>query len=447
MKHYYYAVNDQQFGPFTVDELKTKRLKKSTLVWTEGMEKWASANDIEELKDILIPEPPPLPKKTTALPIDETIQIKQPPTPVTSTKYDLTYKKETETTIIGVLLLVIPIVLKESKVFTFEIENSYNQARFFLTIASLVLRIFVSIWVVNIAYRQNRNSKGWGWFAFFLPSIALIVIGQLKKLRLKIELDGSLPAHQKVDILLEKANQLFSKNRHSECIEILNKAIEIDDQNYECIKLRGLAHYQMKNYDNAKSDFKNLIKSQNFHSIANFILGDIELNNFNRELAIEYWLEATKYDNADAKIKLDMYHNFTHKYLINNNQIQKKLGLKFDPPIFEYGVTKYEEGLPILDNDLKQKSKKVQINNYKNGIDLEFREIFKLTHIAIAFYEIDNIVYKEMDKLFELHLTDKNILTLNYDQSKDNSNGLKKLCNKFKQETGKTPDASSSWKD
>ena len=60
MKHYYYADSEQQFGPFTVDELKTKRLKKSTLVWTDGMQDWTSANEIEELKDILISEPPPL---------------------------------------------------------------------------------------------------------------------------------------------------------------------------------------------------------------------------------------------------------------------------------------------------------------------------------------------------------------------------------------------------
>lgn len=49
MKHYYYAENEQQLGSFTVDELKTKRLKMSTLVWTEGMQDWTSANAIEDL--------------------------------------------------------------------------------------------------------------------------------------------------------------------------------------------------------------------------------------------------------------------------------------------------------------------------------------------------------------------------------------------------------------
>jgi len=443
MKHYYYADNEQQHGPFTVDELKTKRLKKSTLVWTEGMQNWTSANDIEELKDILISEPPPLPKKVTAPQKVETIQIKQTPIPVTSTKFDLTYDKETEATFIGVLLLVVPLIIKLSGTVTFDTEESYNQAKVFLSIASLVIRIAVTVWVVNIASRQNRNSTGWGWFAFFLPSIALIVIGQLKKLRLKIELDGSLPANQQVAILLEKANQLFSDKRNSECIEILNKAIEIDNQNFNCIKLRGLANYKMKNYDKAKTDFETLIGSENFASIANLFLGNIALNNFNRKLAIEYWLEAIKYDNADAKKNLDMYHNFTHKYLIKSNQIQNKLGLKSETPYIGYGLANYEEGLPIIDNELKQKSKKIQINNYENGIDLEFRTIFKSTHIAIAFYEIDNIRYLESNQIIELFLTDKSNLKFSYNLSKDYQKGFENLCEEYAKSTGKTPDASN----
>jgi tetratricopeptide (TPR) repeat protein len=272
MKHYYYAKNEQRLGPFTIDELKTNRLKKSTLVWTEGMQDWTSANDIEELKDILISEPPPLPKKTTATPTIETIQFKQTPTPVTSTTFDLTYDKNTEATVIGVLLLVVPLIIKLSGAITFDTEESYNQAKVFLSIASLVISIAVTVWVVNIASRHNRNSTSWGLFAFFLPSIALIVIGQLKKLRLKIELDDSLPANQQVAILLKKANQLFSDNRHSECVEILNKAIEIDNQNFDCIKLIGLANYNIKNYQKAKADFELLIKNEKFLSVANYYL-------------------------------------------------------------------------------------------------------------------------------------------------------------------------------
>jgi len=447
MKHYYYADNEQQLGPFTVEELKSKRLKKSTLVWTEGMQDWRTANDIEEIKDILISEPPPLPKKKNAPQTIETIQIKQKPIPVTSSKYDLTYTKESEATILGIILLVAPIGLKLSGVVTFETEESYNQAKAFFAIGSLVIRIAVTVWVVNIASRQNRNSSGWGWFAFFLPSIALIVIGQLKKLRLKLELDGSLPTNQQVSILYEKANQFFSDNRNSECIEILNKAIEIENQNFDCIKLRGLANYQTKNFEKAKSDFETLINNEMFPAIANFYLGNLAIIDRDRKLAVSYWLKADKLKNENAKTKLDFFHTFAGKYLLDNSQVVRKVNSNSTGQFIYFGDGKYQGGLSQIDQIEKPGSLKTQINGYNLGLHIELRRPFKTFHLGIAYYEIDNIVFFETDKKFELHLTDNNILTFSYDQTKDYSKGLKNLCDYFKVATGKTSDAVSSWKE
>ena len=65
-KHYYFVENDQQFGPYTTEELKSKSLKKSTLVWTDGMTEWDTAENVDELNDIFISEPPPLPVSTNA---------------------------------------------------------------------------------------------------------------------------------------------------------------------------------------------------------------------------------------------------------------------------------------------------------------------------------------------------------------------------------------------
>jgi tetratricopeptide (TPR) repeat protein len=251
MKHYYYANNDQQFGPFTIDELKTKRLKKSVLVWTDGMEEWASAQSIEELKDILISEPPPLPKSSNPQPID-TSQNEKVPIPNAFLVNDLTYEKEYEATFVGVLLLAIPIILKIKGSMMFNTDDSY---KFFL-IASIILRIIITAWVVKIAYRQNRNTTIWGFFAFLLPSISLIIIGQLNKLSLKIVIDGSLPTNQQVENLLDKANEFYNNFRYSEAIEILDKALKIDNQNYACIKLHFQAINKLKNYDKFNNDFE-----------------------------------------------------------------------------------------------------------------------------------------------------------------------------------------------
>lgn len=97
-------------------------------------------------------------------------------------KYDLLYQKETEATAFGVFLLLISIVFAVIGPIKFDNENSYNQFKVFSAIGALVIRIIGTIWVVNIAKRQNREPFLWGLLTFILPSIGLIIIGQLRKL-------------------------------------------------------------------------------------------------------------------------------------------------------------------------------------------------------------------------------------------------------------------------
>jgi len=433
MKHYYYADQDEQFGPFTIDELKSKRLKKSTLVWTDGMTDWVAADTVEELKDILVSEPPPLPKRAVTPPAPETIQVKQPPTPTNSSKYDLTYEKESEATALGITLLVIPIALQLSGVIKFDSTESYNQARAVFMMFSLFFRIAITFWVVHIASRQNRNSTGWGWFAFFLPSIALIIIGQLKKLRLKIELDGSLPIPQQISILFTKANELFSDNRYSECVELLNKAIEIDSENANCIRLRAITNNLLKNYPKAKLDFTFLIEKGKFLSEANYHLGNLAIIEFNRELSISYWTKAKEQNNDDAKVKLDLYHYFTGAYLLSQNQMMRKLGSYSSTYAGSWG---YQGGLLQIDSIENIRSFYIHIYFYDNGIDIELRKSFKSYHCGIAFYEIDCINFIEVEKKLELHLIDGSVLIFQYDPTKNM--GLKTLLRKHLETTGKT---------
>jgi len=54
MKLYYISKNSQpKEGPFNLDELKKIKIDKDTLVWYEGLEEWKSANEIDELKDLI----------------------------------------------------------------------------------------------------------------------------------------------------------------------------------------------------------------------------------------------------------------------------------------------------------------------------------------------------------------------------------------------------------
>jgi len=63
---YFYAVNGQQAGPATIEQLKAlfanRTVNKDTLVWKQGMASWAALKDVEELKAFLGGNtPPPLP--------------------------------------------------------------------------------------------------------------------------------------------------------------------------------------------------------------------------------------------------------------------------------------------------------------------------------------------------------------------------------------------------
>lgn len=58
MKTYYIHNGTENSGPFILEELKAKKITKTTLVWFEGMDEWKYAGDIDELKSILLVIPP-----------------------------------------------------------------------------------------------------------------------------------------------------------------------------------------------------------------------------------------------------------------------------------------------------------------------------------------------------------------------------------------------------
>ncbi len=62
---YFVAVNNQQTGPFGLDELQQQvqggQLTRATLVWAQGMAKWTAAGEVAELNALFANLPPPLP--------------------------------------------------------------------------------------------------------------------------------------------------------------------------------------------------------------------------------------------------------------------------------------------------------------------------------------------------------------------------------------------------
>lgn len=66
MKKYFLHNGNESSGPFTIEELKSKGISRTTPVWFEGMEHWKTAGEIAELTSVFVVTPPPF--KSTPLP-------------------------------------------------------------------------------------------------------------------------------------------------------------------------------------------------------------------------------------------------------------------------------------------------------------------------------------------------------------------------------------------
>ena len=61
MKKYYIYRNLKKEGPFSLQELNKKKIHPETFIWHEGLDDWAEAVEIKEIKDYLEQSPPPTP--------------------------------------------------------------------------------------------------------------------------------------------------------------------------------------------------------------------------------------------------------------------------------------------------------------------------------------------------------------------------------------------------
>jgi hypothetical protein len=78
---YYLHDGRDQYGPFTLEELRSQSLLKSdTLIWHAGITDWIKANQLDEVKEFLKAVPPPLSKPPAFAPIESKPipTIKQP---------------------------------------------------------------------------------------------------------------------------------------------------------------------------------------------------------------------------------------------------------------------------------------------------------------------------------------------------------------------------------
>lgn len=62
MKKYFYTDGTNNFGPFTLEELREKNITRETKVWFQELGDWKPAGNIPELTEIFKLVPPPITK-------------------------------------------------------------------------------------------------------------------------------------------------------------------------------------------------------------------------------------------------------------------------------------------------------------------------------------------------------------------------------------------------
>jgi hypothetical protein len=74
MKRYFYSDGEQQFGPYSLEELREKNIDRDTLVWHPGLDSWVPASESDELKELWHVDKPPI----IDLPDDQVPDVYEP---------------------------------------------------------------------------------------------------------------------------------------------------------------------------------------------------------------------------------------------------------------------------------------------------------------------------------------------------------------------------------
>lgn len=93
MQKYFYTDGTNNFGPFTLEELRLKNITRETNVWFQGMSTWAPAGNVPELNDLFKLVPPP--KGSSNMNYPTTTIVQPPPRMNANVNYEENMRRQT----------------------------------------------------------------------------------------------------------------------------------------------------------------------------------------------------------------------------------------------------------------------------------------------------------------------------------------------------------------
>lgn len=430
MIHYFIEKEGHSVGPFTLEELKSQRLKRTTRVWKEGMLGWDKAGNIPELEAISAPEPPPLPREEPEITENPIITETHKSLPKQSDKYDPSHPKAELALVAGLVLMLLNLIVyfyyldfKEDS-YDYLTESEISSIRLKAYFSTLVLRIAITVWVIRIAKSLNRTSA-WGILAFGFPGPSLIVIGLLKKLRFKPYVNPTWSNEQNVRMLFDELEKFKSQKKRNECIEIANTILNIESENSSALWQRAALYFEEGLFEKAEQDLRVLLSMNLFIDKANLLLGKIHEANKDLNQAIKYW-EQSKEEEALQKIA--RYKKLHGQFLLKQNECFRKLETRTSKLKTELTGVKLKLSEKIEVSHLINSSL-THLQIFDKGILVELLKPGDDTYIAIWYAEMTNVNFK--DNTFSIEMKDGSKLVFDYDLTRDYNKNAETLLNQF----------------
>lgn len=225
----------------------------------------------------------------------------------------------------------------------------------------------------KVITHDEKNSD-----AYHLLSLIYLVEGNLDEARNNIisaiELQPEISVYHS-----NYGNILYQSNNIEFAIQEHNRALKLDNKNFQSFYSLGVIYAHLKNYEKAVENYKKALALDNESSVAHNNLANI-YNNTNPNLAEEHYLKVLELVPNDAM----PYINISNYYLKN---------------------TKYKKCVSILEKAIKE--------------GIEVKELYN--NIGIAYYATkDNEKAKSM---FELAIK----IDPSYTHALDNLNNINKL--------------------
>jgi tetratricopeptide (TPR) repeat protein len=386
VKYYFIILNNEQEGPFTIEELAAKRLLNTTQIWCEGMESWAEASAVEELRDICIAAPPIFQPDIIKGDIASEII---PGTPHKhQEKYEANYPRHTGLVWLAIALLSIIMIIYFAGGISF--SSDYEGDRQMRVIISAVMRIIVAIIVVDNAGQLNRDKSAWGVFAFILPIPALIALGLSRKLKVVPRVMEGVSDSEQCKLWLSEAVQLKESDRINDALIYLDEILNLDAGYSPALFEKAMIYYKQEKYDKASNLLSALVSNREYKGEALYYLGVIEMIDGKVDSAVKYWEEAVLNGVEEADRFILRYKTLRGVYLLHMNEALQKV--ENSNGSFEYIIKelKYVRGLASVDS-IGGNINKTLIDVYALGVIIRINTLPRHQRIAINYYEMKDI--------------------------------------------------------